>query len=272
MGNFEGILICSDLDETLLTTDKRVSDENKQYIEYFMSEGGKFTFTTGRVPRGARLILDYIVPNAPIVAFNGAGLYDFARDEMTWGTYLDEHITAFLEDAEHRFKNIAINICTDENVYFCKINEWSERYRVAEKLPPLQIDYHDIPKPWKKALFITEGDHMEEIKQGVRELNFADKFDFVRSSENYFEVLPKGASKGNGMIRLADMLGIEISRTIALGDNENDISMLEAAGVGVAVSNAVDSAKNVADIITVSNNESAVAKIIKDIESGKISV
>ena len=270
MGKFDGILICSDLDETLLTTDKRVSDENKKYIEYFMSEGGKFTFTTGRVPRGARLILDYVVPNVPIVAFNGAGLYDFSRDEMTWGIYLDEHITEFLEEAERKFEGIAINICTDESVYFCKINEWSERYRVVEKLPPLQVDYHEIPQPWKKALFIVGCDRMEEIKRGVHELTFADRFDFVRSSENYFEVLPKGASKGNGMRRLAEMLGIDIKKTVALGDNENDISMIEAAGVGVAVSNAVDAAKNAADIITVSNNESAVARIIRDIESGRI--
>ena len=58
MGKFDGILLCTDLDDTLLTTDKRISDENKQAIEYFMSEGGLFTFATGRVVDGARLMLD----------------------------------------------------------------------------------------------------------------------------------------------------------------------------------------------------------------------
>ena len=57
MGKFDGILLCTDLDDTLLTTDKRVSDENSKAIEYFKSEGGLFTFATGRVPQGAKLHL-----------------------------------------------------------------------------------------------------------------------------------------------------------------------------------------------------------------------
>ena len=56
MGKFDGILLCTDLDDTLLTTDKRVSDENSKAIEYFKSEGGLFTFATGRVPQGAKSV------------------------------------------------------------------------------------------------------------------------------------------------------------------------------------------------------------------------
>ncbi len=59
--------LCTDLDDTLLTTDKRVSDENSKAIEYFKSEGGLFTFATGRVPQGAKLMLNYVHPNAPMV-------------------------------------------------------------------------------------------------------------------------------------------------------------------------------------------------------------
>ena len=76
MGKFDGILLCTDLDDTLLTTDKRVSDENSKAIEYFKSEGGLFTFATGRVPQGAKLMLNYVHPNAPMVCFNGAAIYE----------------------------------------------------------------------------------------------------------------------------------------------------------------------------------------------------
>ena len=84
MGKFDGILLCTDLDDTLLTTDKRVSDENRRAIEYFQSEGGLFTFVTGRVPAGARLMLEYIHPNAPVVCFNGAAIYDFEKEKFLW--------------------------------------------------------------------------------------------------------------------------------------------------------------------------------------------
>ena len=80
MGKFDGMLLCTDLDDTLLTDNKQVSEKNRKAIDYFKSEGGLFTFSTGRVPMGARLILEYVVPNAPIVCFNGGGIYDFSEN------------------------------------------------------------------------------------------------------------------------------------------------------------------------------------------------
>ena len=272
MGKFDGILLCTDLDETLLTTDKKVSAENIKAIGHFMQEGGKFTFSTGRVPAGAAIILDYVIPNAPIVAYNGAGIYDFSSHKMVWGCYLGDDALKILELAERRIPDIGLNVCTDNDVYFCRSNKWSENYRNVEKLPFKQIDYHDIKEPWKKALFITDEDKIDLVRTVTSESEYASSYDFVRSSANYYEILPKGASKGSGMKMLAEILGIDMRRTVALGDNENDVSMVKMAGIGVAVSNAADCVKAAADIITVSNNESAVAKIIDEIESGKIKI
>ena len=82
MGKFDGILLCTDLDATLLNDEHKVSEENIKAIDYFKSEGGMFTFVTGRVPNGARLMLEYVKPNAPVVTFNGAGIYDFEKEEL----------------------------------------------------------------------------------------------------------------------------------------------------------------------------------------------
>ena len=73
MKKFEGILICSDLDGTLLRADKSVSKENLEAIRYFQREGGRFTFITGRVPEAARKIYEAVRPNAAIGCFNGGG-------------------------------------------------------------------------------------------------------------------------------------------------------------------------------------------------------
>ena len=72
------------------------------------------------------------------------------------------------------------------------------------------------------------------------------------------------------LIKLADILGVDARKTVAIGDYNNDVSMIRAAGVGVAVANAVDEAKAAADIVTVSNEEHAIAKIIGMIDSGEI--
>ena len=94
----------------------------------------------------------------------------------------------------------------------------------------------------------------------------ADMFDFIRSDPEYYEILPKGVSKGDLLMKLADLLGVDRKRTIAVGDNDNDASMIKAAGVGYAVANGSKAAKDAADIITVSNEEDAIAKIIDDLD------
>ena len=84
--------------------------------------------------------------------------------------------------------------------------------------------------------------------------------------------VPKGTNKGRVLPILADHLGIDMSKTVAIGDYNNDVEMLRTAHVGVAVSNAVEEAKAAADYITVSNEENAVARVIYDIEEGKLKI
>lgn len=82
MNKFKGLLICTDLDGTLLKDDKSISRENLDAIEYFKSEGGYFTFITGRMPYFMESICSKIHPNAPFGCINGGGLYDYNKKNM----------------------------------------------------------------------------------------------------------------------------------------------------------------------------------------------
>ena len=95
------------------------------------------------------------------------------------------------------------------------------------------------------------------------------EFNFVRSAMILYELLPKSASKGNILLKMADMLGIDAKKTIAVGDYNNDISMIKSAGLGFAVANAVDEVKAVADYVTVSNDDDAIAVIIEGLDKGE---
>lgn len=271
MGKFDGILLCTDLDATLLNDEHKVSEENIRAIDYFKAEGGKFTFVTGRVPSGARLMLEYVKPNVPVVTFNGAGVYDFLEDNLLWGTYLDDFAKDLIDFVEERLE-VGLVVCTDEKVYFPLVNDWVDAYHKLENFPLDTTPYREIKEKWKKALFVTDEADMPRIKELVLESGFLDKYDYVQSCANYFEILPKGATKGTGLARLADIIGIDQSKIIAVGDNENDMTMIEYAGVGIAVENAIDRLKEIADVVTVSNNEHAIAKVIEDIEKGKIMI
>lgn len=270
MGKFDGILLCTDLDATLLNDEHHVSEENIKAIEYFKAEGGMFTFVTGRVPSGARLMLEYVKPNVPVVTFNGAGIYDFEKNELLWGTYLDDRAKKLIEYVEKRIPELGLVVCADEKVYFPFVNQWVDDYHKLENFPLDTTPYTEIPEKWKKALFVAAGEDIPMIRRLVAESGYGEDFDFVQSCANYYEILPKGATKGTGLERLAGILGVDRSKIIACGDNENDMSMIEYAGVGVAVENAIDSLKAAADMVTVSNNEHAIAKIINDLDQGEI--
>ena len=272
MGKFSGILLCTDLDDTLLTTDKRISDGNRRAIEYFQSEGGLFSFATGRVPIGASLMLEYIKPNAPMVCFNGGGIYDFTQKRLIWSALLDKEAINVLEFVEKRFPYAGIEVCTEDRIYFAKLNSVVWEHKRLERLPDMFADYHDIGEPWMKVLFMTEPEDVPKVKAALLESEFAEKYSFVRSSPNYYELLPKCTGKGEGLMRLADILKIPRRNTIGIGDNENDLTLVKMAGVGIAVANAVDAVKRAADYITLDNNSSAIAAVIDDVEKGRIKI
>ncbi len=267
MGKFDGLLFCSDLDDTLLTDDKHISDENVKALQYFMDNGGKFTFATGRTPMGVNNILKYIVPNAPVVCFNGAAIYDISAEKYIWQAKLDEVAFKAVEFIDKNFPSAGIVVCSDTQSYHPKTNRRVEEYRAWEKFPENYIDYKDIKEEWRKVLFMVEENEIEPLKKLLNESEFADLFDWTRSSPWYYELLPKGSTKGNGMLRLADYLGIDHKNTIAMGDNENDVSSVTMAGMGVAVANAVEVIKKAADMITVDNNSHAAMAVVNYIEN-----
>ncbi len=269
MNKFKGILICTDLDGTLLKNDKSISRENLDAIEYFKSEGGYFTFITGRMPYFMESICKIIKPNAPIGCINGGGLYDYNKKEYVSAQTLDKSVTELIEFAEKNISDIGIQIYTFERIYFSRENEAMENFRKATGIPNITADYKNMSEPFAKIVF---GDESEEKIFALRDLLFAhpraNEFDFIRSERTLYEILPKGINKGSVLPKLCEHLGVSMERTIAVGDYNNDVAMLQSAGIGVAVANACPEAKEAADYITVSNEEHAIAQIISDIENG----
>lgn len=271
MGKFDGILICTDLDGTLLRKDKSISKENLEAIEHFKREGGYFTFITGRMPYFSDEMYHAIKPNAPIGCINGAGLYDYEKGDYLWMQSLPRDVNELIEYVEGLVDGIGIQYNAADKVYFCSENESTERFRSKTGVPKLSGDYKTIGVPAAKIVFCDmNNENVVRVAELLESHPRADEFDFIRSERTFFEILPKGASKGGVLTRLAAALDVDMSKTVAIGDYNNDISMIRAAGLGVAVANATEEAKAAADHITVSNEEHAIAKIISDIESGKL--
>lgn len=268
MGKFDNILICTDLDGTLFRNDKSISQRNIDAIEYFKSEGGYFTFITGRMPYYVDDALEKVKINAPFGCINGGGLYDAAENKYIWTTPLDKSVNELVKYVVENIEGMGVQYTCFEKVYFAAENECMMHFRDVTRVPNLTCP---IDGPQETLAKIVFGDMREDELMRIPDLLKAhpryDEFDYIRSEKKLYEILPKGMSKGAVLPRLAEHLGIDISHTVAVGDYNNDISMLKAAGVGIAVANATAEAKAAADRITVSNEEDAIAQIIEDIEN-----
>ena len=271
MGKFDKTLICTDLDGTLLMNDKSISRENLEAIRYFESEGGAFSFITGRMPFFVDYVLDTLKPTVPFGCINGGGIFDAERGEYVWREELDREALELVEFAEERIEGLGIQVNTFDKIYFARENECMDWFRRVTGLPKLVKKLREVDEPIAKIVF---GDFDSDKLDRLTELLFthprAEKFDFIRSEKNLYEILPKGVSKGTLVERLADTLGIPRTRTVALGDYNNDIDMIRRAAVGIAVANARPEVKAVADRVTVSNEQHAIAKTVEEIENGVI--
>lgn len=273
MGKFDGLLICTDLDGTLLRADKTVSKENLEAIEHFTSGGGYFTFITGRMPFFVGDLPERVKINAPFGCINGGGLYDPWEKKYIWNMPLRDDVIELVRYIDERVEDMGIQINCFDKLYFVRENETMVWFRRLTGVPNVVAGIDEVREPIAKIVF---GDIREERLMQVKALldahpRYSD-FDYIRSEKSLYEILPKGSSKGAVLPRLAEHLGIDMRRTITFGDYNNDISMLKAAGLGVAVANATPEAKAAADIVTVSNEEHAIAKIIYEIENGNINI
>lgn len=270
MGKFDGILFCTDLDGTLLKNDGTISRENIDAIEYFKREGGRFTFITGRMPFFVSHIYNAIKPNAPFGCVNGGGLYDHTEQKYIWMAEMSDGVNELIKAVDEALPEVGIQVNTFYKTYFCKENPTMKYFREVTGLENLVCHYTEVSDPIGKIIFGSEDDdEILEIERILRSHPLSAGFDFVRSEKTLFEILPKGIGKGTAIIKLCQYLGIDENKTVATGDYNNDITMFRAAKLGIAVSNACADAKAEADLITVSNEEHAIARVIYDLENGK---
>ena len=266
MGRFKGMLICTDLDGTLIKNDKTISNENIKAIEFFKSKGGKFSFITGRMPFFVSDIYNAVNPNAPIGCINGGGVYDCFAQKYIWKKEMPRSVLELIKYVDEKFHDVGIQVNTFYKTYFCKENNAMEDFRKITGLPNLIGNYNFIEEPIAKIVFVTDNeDTILLLEKELKNHPLADNFDFIRAEKTLYEILPKGITKGTALTKLAEYLKIDINKTIVIGDYYNDISMFNAAGISFAVSNACNEALEVADYITVSNEENAIAKVIYDL-------
>ncbi len=271
MKKFEGILICTDLDGTLFNSNREISQENRQAIEYFKANGGYFTFITGRMPFYAQKAYEGIDPNCPFGCNNGGALYDHRKQEYVWRLELNEEALTLAEDVSRQLPEVGWHIAAFQRTYFCVDSPFMVGFRERTKVKYCVRADRPAGEPMAKIAFCDDNyDLITRVKGLVDRHPLADRFELIRSENAIYEIMPIGANKGTALRKLTELLGLDPKNTVAIGDYDNDVKMLQAAGCGVAVANASPNAKAAADHITVSNDDHAIAAVIGALERGEL--
>ena len=168
---------------------------------------------------------------------------------------------------------MGIQVNTLDLIYFCRNNPCMEGFRRATGVPDIVRTPDQIDRTIGKIVF---GDHrdgeVERLAALLQTHPLADRFDYTRPEKILYEILPRGISKGTALERLCPLIGVDMHRSLAIGDYDNDVGMLRAAGVGVAVANASPAAKAAADLVTVHHEDHAIAAVIDALDRGEISL
>lgn len=265
-------LVAIDMDDTLLTHDKRISKENIEALQKAHDKGIFVVISTGRIFASAYAYSEFLGFKPYIIASNGAIIRDDKNNEI-YKSVFDIDLISYLIDLANK-NGVYYHFYSDKVVYspqstskYQKYGEWNRLY--AETL---RVKIEDIPKGSdfvkklsdnvvKFVMFEEDAEKIKHVRALIDEFQ-GDRLETTSSYYNNIEILNKGINKGSGLRILGEYLGIDRSEMVAIGDSENDVEMVEYAGLGVAMENAILKLKNSADYITKSNMDNGVAHVI----------
>ncbi len=271
-------LIALDLDGTLLTTDKRITARTRAAIEECEKRGIQIVPATGRAMRAVPAeILE--LPGVRYGIFtNGASVWDIREEKSIAAQYIDWQTTLKAIEILERYPMLydlyieGRGIC--EAQFLERLEEFGvppENCRIIrssrQPVPNLIAYLKEFHPPVQKInLIFREKAVKAEVR---RELSQIDALSVTSSLPWNLEVNAQGATKGGGLERLRTHLNISREETMAFGDGENDLPMLQAAGLGIAMENGADFLKKQADIITLTNDRDGVAAAIEQYALGE---
>lgn len=262
---FEGILLASDLDGTLITRDLQIPGNNIKAIEYFCKNGGKFAAATGRSPQSAKKALKNLAPNAPCICLNGAVIYDYSADKCLWECELCPEAKEYIADILNRFSKIGIEVFSENISYILRLNKRTEAHMIKEDGEYKICDISQADGKLYKVLFMGEPEDINELDRYCMGLNYSG-VTFVASGDTFYEMLPQEANKGFSLKKLAKLLEIDIKNVYSVGDFYNDRQLISEAGFGACVEDAPSEIKDIADAVVCKCESGAVSQLINIIE------
>lgn len=255
-------LLCLDLDGTLLNDHKEIDPRDVEAVQKAAADGVTIALITGRMPAATENIVKTLQVSC-ILACN-AGTYILEKGSCIYSEYLPLEAMQKVYGVAQEHE-LPLWIFRHEDWMVTDLDEAvEEEIRTIRHMPQI-MNYQNLEKEWaaakkapNKLLIGANPSKVQEIYTILQEMN-VNGMDIACSAPNFLEIFPKGMNKGRALRMICKEKGIALEETMAFGDQELDLSMIEAAYIGIAMANGIPEIKEAARFVTKSNNDAGVA-------------
>ncbi|WP_089139670.1 sugar-phosphatase [Vibrio rumoiensis] len=260
-------LIAIDMDGTLLNSSGKISEQNKQAIAQARQQGVHVVLASGRPLDGMRAALNELNMTQDsdyVISYNGSLVQTVASNAMIRQEILKGKDAKLLNDWAQRLDVFIHAFSLEEGLISPKSNRYTTHESEINNIALTERPFETLndADPILKVMMVEEEHKLTQaIEQIPSELH--QQFTIVRSAPFFLEFMNPTSDKGSGVQALAEHLGIKASEVMTLGDAGNDHHMLKYAGLGIAMGNATEATKQIADYVTDTNDNSGVALAIE---------
>ena len=255
-------LLCLDLDGTLLNDHKEIDPRDVEAVQKAAADGVTIALITGRMPAATENIVKTLQVSC-ILACN-AGTYILEKGSCIYSEYLPLEAMQKVYGVAQEHE-LPLWIFRHEDWMVTDLDEAvEEEIRTIRHMPQI-MNYQNLEKEWaaakkapNKLLIGANPSKVQEIYTILQEMN-VNGMDMACSAPNFLEIFPKGMNKGRALRMICKEKGISLKETMAFGDQELDLPMIEAAYIGIAMENGIPEIKEAARFVTKSNNDAGVA-------------
>jgi Cof subfamily protein (haloacid dehalogenase superfamily) len=251
-----------DIDGTLLDSKGKLTEGTKKAIKAGVEKGLIFTICSGRPIQGVESLNQELSLDLPFITYNGAMVVMGKSREILYEKGLPQKNAREIIELGRKY-NTTIIIWSDNRLFAFELNERVKDYKRISNVEPIIISDADeiIKKGITKIIWYDEPEKLKKYQNEIGKY-LSDGVNYHTSRPIFLEFVDRNASKAIAMEKLGEHFGIKQSEMIAIGDGFNDLSMIEYAGLGVAMANSEAGVKEKADYITLSNDEDGVAHVI----------
>lgn len=257
-----------DLDGTLTNSRKVITEGTKTVLKKYQECGGTVILASGRPAYGILPLAETLELHkygGYILAFNGGQIINCKNRQVVWQKVMPSEVIADLYKlaADNQVTMVTYeneNIITENPDDPYVLKEMAINSMSAKRVDSF-VKY--VTFPVAKCLMTGDGEYLAGVEKRAKE-TFRDRLSIFRSEPFFLEIMPEGIDKAESLERLLTRLGAYREQMAACGDGFNDMTMIEYAGLGIAMENGQDCVKKAADFIAPSNDKDGVAWVVEN--------